>query len=275
MTADPRNREVIAQHLDHLRRSRYSKSAITERGRVLRSVPFDILTLDREQTQLWWESRQAKQDGEQRAASALSQESSHLRRFMRWAMQQGLVDRNAADWLPDVRQTKPAVRPIPEGDLHKVMEDSPTNMRRAIALAAMAGLRSEEIAAVRWADIDRGNGVLWVRLGKGAKGRSVPLSSGLLVTLGDPGADDAYIIGRRMTGKAVSQEIARYMRSKGADYTAHKLRARYATRFLAATGDLKAAADALGHADLSSISRYVIASSDTMRRGAEAAGRIG
>jgi site-specific recombinase XerC len=65
------------------------------------------------------------------------------------------------------------------------------------------------------------------------------------------------------------------MRTRGVDYTAHKLRARYATRFLAATGDLKAAADALGHSDLSSISRYVVASSDTMRRGAEAAGRIG
>ena len=64
-------------------------------------------------------------------------------------------------------------------------------------------------------------------------------------------------------------------RSKGVDFTAHKLRARYATRFLAATGDLKAAADALGHADLSSIGRYVVADSDTMRRGAEAAGRIG
>lgn len=36
-----------------------------------------------------------------------------------------------------------------------------------------------------------------------------------------------------------------------------------------------APAEMLGHSDLSSIGRYVIASSDTMRRGAEAAGRIG
>ena len=78
-----------------------------------------------------------------------------------------------------------------------------------------------------------------------------------------------------MTAKAVSQAIGRYLRSRDVDYTAHKLRARYATRFLAATGDLAAAAEALGHSDLSSIGRYVIASSDTMRRGAEAAGRIG
>lgn len=188
-------------------------------------------------------------------------------------MQQGLTERNAADWLPSVRQTKPAVSPVPEADLYRLMQDAPEDMRRAIALAAMAGLRSSEIAAVRWSDLDPGNGVLWVRLGKGSKGRSVPLSSGLLATLGDPG--EGRIIGRRTTGKALSLAIARYMRSRGWTTRRTRLRARYATRFLAATGDLKAAADALGHADLSSISRYVVASGDTMRRGAEAAGRIG
>lgn len=263
----------VALHIDSLTRSRYSASSIRERHRVLNTIPGDILTLDRERTQAWWETRLTLPDGSPRAASSLSQESSHLRRFCRWAMQQGLVNYNAADWLPDIRQQAPAAKPVPEGDLHKLMIDAPDDMRRMVALAAMAGLRSSEVASVQWSDIDPGNGVLWVRLSKGDKGRSVPLSSGLLSYLGEPG--DGPIIGRRMNGKAVSQAIGRYMKSKGVDYTAHKLRARYATRFLAATGDLKAAADALGHADLSSISRYVIASSDTMRRGAEAAGRIG
>ena len=136
-----------------------------------------------------------------------------------------------------------------------------------------AGLRAAEIAAIQWSDLDQGNGVLWVREGKGGKDRSVPLSAGLLAELGHP--SEGPIIGKRMTAKAVSQAIGRYLRSRDVDYTAHKLRARYATRFLAATGDLAAAAEALGHSDLSSIGRYVIASSDTMRRGAEAAGRIG
>src|SRR5690606_27037707 len=106
--------------------------------------------------------------------------------------------------------------------------------------------------------------------GKGSKDRSVPLSAGLLGALGDPG--EGRIIGRVMTGKAVSMALGRYLRSRGVDYTAHKLRARYLTRFVAATGDLAAAAEVAGHADLSSIGRYVVASSDTMRRGAEAAG---
>ena len=167
----------------------------------------------------------------------------------------------------------PAATPVPEGDLYRLMQDAPDDIRRAVALAAMAGLRSAEIAMIEWGDLDPGNGVLWVREGKGSKGRSVPLSAGLMAELGS--GESGPIIGRTLTAKALSQWIGRYMRTRGVDYTAHKLRARYATRFLAATGDLKAAADALGHSDLSSISRYVVASSDTMRRGAEAAGRIG
>lgn len=265
--------DPIADHLDDLRRSRYSRAAITARERVLRSIPGDVLQADRETIQAWWRTRQERADGQPRAASSLSQDASHLRAFGRWAMMQGLAERNPADWLPRVRQKRPAARPVPEADLYRAMHDAPDDMRRAIALAAMAGLRSAEIAAIDWADLDPANGVLWVREGKGSKGRSVPLSAGLLAALGDPG--EGRIIGREATPKAVSQAIGRYLRSKGVDYTAHKLRARYATRFLEATGDLAAAAEALGHSDLSSIGRYVIASSDTMRRGAEAAGRIG
>lgn len=265
--------DPIADHLAYLARARYSPAAIHERERVLGTLPGDPLALTRDTTQAWWADRQTRADGEPRAASSLSQEASHLRAFYRWAMVNGLVDRNAADWLPRIRQKRPAPTPVPEADLLRAMNVAPEWMRRALALGAMAGLRSAEIAAVEWSDVDAANGVLRVREGKGAKGRSVPLSAGLMGQLGEPG--EGRIIGYVMTAKALSQAVGRFLRGQGIDYTAHKLRARYATRFLAATGDLAAAAEVLGHADLSSIGRYVVASSDTMRRGAEAAGRIG
>ena len=265
--------DPITDHLADLTRSRYSRAALNARERLLRSIPGDILTADREAIQEWWKGRQERADGELRAASSLSQEASHLRSFGRWAMMQGLSERNPADWIPKIRQKHAAPTPVTEEGLWRAMHEAPEDMRRMIALGAMAGLRAAEIAAIQWSDLDQGNGVLWVREGKGGRDRSVPLSAGLLAELGHPG--EGPIIGKRMTAKAVSQAIGRYLRSRGVDYTAHKLRARYATRFLAATGDLAAAAEALGHSDLSSIGRYVIASSDTMRRGAEAAGRIG
>ena len=108
--------------------------------------------------------------------------------------------------------------------------------------------------------------------GQGQQGAVRPLSAGLMAELGSGERSDHR---RTLTAKALSQWIGRYMRTRGVDYTAHKLRAGTQPGFLAATGDLKAAADALGHSDLSSISRYVVASSDTMRRGAGSSRRIG
>lgn len=264
--------DPVASHLAGLERDWYSPATIRARARVLATLD-DPLSVDRQTIQDWWETRQTTGAGKRRVASSLSSEKSHLRAFYRWAILQGLIDINPTEWLPRPRQVTRKARPIQEGDLFRAISDAPEPMRQMLALGAMAGLRSAEIAAVTWEDVDRGNGVLWVRQGKGGKDRSVPLSAGLLTELGDPGT--GLIIGKRMTPKAVSMAIGRYLRSRGVDYTAHKLRARYCTRFLAATGDLAAAAEVMGHADVATTSRYVIASSDTMRRGAEAAGRIG
>ncbi len=262
----------IERHLATLERDRYSPSTITERRRVLESAP-DLTTADRAEVLAWWETRQTRPDGELRAAASLSGIASHVRAFCRWAMTKGLTNHNAADWLPRVRQKHTKATPVPEGDLYRALQAAPEPMRTMIVLASMAGLRSAEVAAIRWSDVDNGNGVLWVREGKGGKDRSVPLSSGLLAELGTPG--EGLIIGKQMTAKAVSLAIGRYLRAQGIDLSAHKLRARYVTRFLAATGDLVATAEAAGHSDVSTTARYAVASSDTMRRGAEAAGRIG
>ena len=72
----------------------------------------------------------------------------------------------------------------------------------------------------------------------------------------------------------IAAHLAAVRRDRYSDATL-TARARYLTRFLAATGDAVAAAQVAGHSDLSSITRYAVASSDTMRRGAEAAGRVG
>lgn len=259
-------------HLEHLARDRYSAVTITARRRLLATMP-DPLAMDRQSMEAWWTSRQTTSRGEPRAAVSLSGEQSHLRAFYRWALRQGLIDHNPADWLGGVRQTSTMANPVREGDLSRAMREAPPEMRRMLALGSMAGLRAAEIARVTWADIDRDAGVLWVRQGKGGKDRSVPLSGGLLAELGEPTA--GLIVGRAMTPKAVSLVIGRYLHRCGLDSSAHKLRARYATRFLAATGDLAATARVMGHASVATTQRYVVASTDTMRKGAEACGRIG
>lgn len=267
---------LIDDYLAHLSQRRYSQATLTERRRTIESLPA-LLNITHDQMDQWWTERHTRTlpDGSTapRAASSLAGEKSHVHRFFLWCRKHDLIGHNPVDWIESPRQKLGKARPVPEGDLFRIIGAAEPPMHQMIALAALAGLRSAEIAAITWADIDNGNGVLWVREGKGSKDRSVPLSSGLLAELGDP--DEGLIVGKPMTAKAVSIAISRHMRAVGADYTAHKLRARYATRFLAATGDLQATADALGHSSVATTSRYVIASSDTMRRGAEATGRIG
>ena len=265
--------DPITRHLASLEADRYSPMTIRDRRRILGTYPGDPLTATRDDALAWWASRLNKPDGTPRSPVGLTADAAHMRSFWRWAIQEGLIDRNPGDWLPRIRKARTMAVAVTESDLHRLLTDAPDDVRRMVALAAMAGLRSAEIAAVTWEDIDRDNGCLWVRHGKGAKDRPVPLSGGLLAELGNPGT--GFIAGRPMSAKAVSARLGRYLRGRSVDLTAHKLRARYATRFLAATGDAVAAAQALGHADLSSILRYAVPSSDVMRKGAEAAGRIG
>ena len=267
--------DPVEQHLEGLARDRYSLATIAMRRRTLSTLP-DPLNVDRDRMAAWWEGRQQTAVGTLRAASSLAQEKSHLRTFYLWAITKGLIDHNPADWLSKIRQGSTLATPVREPDLARaLLGEGP--MHRATALAAMAGLRSAEIATVDWSDIDRDAGILWVRRAKGVKDRSVPLSAGLLAELGDPGGGRIVTgpNGRALSAKAVSTALGRHLRASGVDASAHKLRARYATRFLAATGDLAATAREMGHVSVATTQKYLIASSDTMRKGAEAAGRVG
>ena len=136
--------DPIAAHLAAVRRDRYSDATLTARARILATLP-DPLGMDRLATLAWWESRQTRPDGEPRAASSLSGEKAHAAEFWRWAMREGLLDRNPADWLPKVRQAKTMAVVVPEGDLYRLLRDAAPPMRRMVALAAMAGLRAHPL----------------------------------------------------------------------------------------------------------------------------------
>jgi site-specific recombinase XerD len=118
--------DVVHLHIEHLTRARYSGSTLRERERVLRTLPGDPLALTRETTQAWWEARQTLPSGEQRSAASLSQEASHVRRFYRWAMQQGLTDRNPADGSPTSARSDQPPPPSPRATCTDSCRTHPT-----------------------------------------------------------------------------------------------------------------------------------------------------
>ena len=129
------------------------------------------------------------------------------------------------------------------------------------------GLRASEVLAVQVSDIDSSRMLLWVRRGKGNKGRGVPLSPALLEALRAhwqrlrpttwlfPGQTPS---GQRSLG-ALQRVIRRAVVAAGftQKVSLHTLRHSYATHLLEAGVDLLTIQRLLGHRDLQTTARYV------------------
>jgi integrase/recombinase XerD len=129
------------------------------------------------------------------------------------------------------------------------------------------GLRASEVLGLGVADIDSSRMLLWVRHGKGAKDRSVPLSPALLAALRAhwqrlrpktwlfPGQTPT---GQRSLG-ALQRVCRRAVRVAGftKKVSLHTLRHSYATHLLEAGVDLVTIQRLLGHRDLQTTARYV------------------
>ena len=189
----------------------------------------------------------------------------------RWSA--GLSDRNPADWLPKTRQRRPAPTPVPEADLLRAMTAAPDWMRRAPrpqGTRRPPQRRDRRPRLVRHRPRERRP---TRPRGQGAKGRSVRCPR---ASWGARRTGEGPVVGSRMTPKALSQAIGRFLRGRGIDYTAHKLRARYATRF--PRGDVVTSRQprrCWGMRTCPLSAGHVIASSDTMRRARRQRGRIG
>ncbi len=134
---------------------------------------------------------------------------------------------------------------------------------------AMTGLRRSELIALDWGDVtlDGPRPSLLVRCGKGGKPRRQPLPTqlaGRLERLHDERhaspSDPVFcgLHGARLQPAILADIIRRASTRAGISkhVTAHTLRHTAATWLRQATGDARLVAEYLGHADLSTVSRY-------------------
>ena len=151
-------------------------------------------------------------------------------------------------------------------------------------LGGHAGLRSMEIAGLRWSNVDLGAGFIVVE-GKGKRVRTVQLSSVLLKDLSELNDERQYLAGRRkasqfddfvfryrMTGHPyppahVSRIIREWISTVDGmpNYTAHQLRHRFATELLDATEDHRLVQSLLGHASINTLAVYAHVCSNRKR----------
>ena len=171
----------------------------------------------------------------------------------RWGLSTGRCDHDPTLGVPAVRVPRALPRPVPEAVLARALVRATPRDRLALLLAAQAGLRCAEIAAVHSDDVQ--GGTLAVR-GKGGRQRLVPIHPDLAPLLADVRGwafPSPVRPGEHELAASISARLSRLL---GPRWTAHQLRHRFATMALAGTMDLRAVQELLGHASVATTERY-------------------
>lgn len=213
-----------------------------------------------------------------------------LRRFMQWlSHRDGLPDpfcdlqappkpRQEADWLtPEEFAALLDAAGRPQRNRAGIVERD----RLVLLGLVTTALRRSELLALDWRDVDLDSGrpSVLVRCGKGSKPRRQPISPAFAAELArlraqrDPTPDDPVfcgLAGKRLQPTILANIVRRCSRRAGLakHVTAHTLRHTAATWLRQQTGDARLVAEFLGHADLSTVSRYAHVASEELHAAA-------
>lgn len=178
---------------------------------------------------------------------------SDLHCFYVWAIREELTERDPTLRIPAPRLHRRLPRPIAETDLEKAFANADIRMLAMLALAAYAGLRCMEIANL---DVDDlcwvAPPLIFVREGKGAKDRVVPLGRRVELALSAYSLPSSGPVFPKRNGShyapgSVSTLINDHLRSCGIAATAHQLRHRFGTEFYRRCKDLRLTQEVMGH----------------------------
>jgi integrase len=205
-------------------------------------------------------------------------ELAALRGFYDWAVKHRAAPLDDQAWrdptadAPRIRVPQGRVMPCPAEAFWTAEGLARDDEALMLLLAAHCGLRCAEIAAASTDDIAPG-AMLRIR-GKGRKVRLLPLTPALTTLFADRLATSpgALFPGRRegthLRPGTVSDRLARLLPDA---WTAHTLRHAFATNAYAATGDIVAVQELLGHSSPVTTRRYIAAVPESVRLAAAGA----
>lgn len=194
-----------------------------------------------------------------------------LRSFYGWAQATGRVRVSPAHQLPSVRIPRGRPRPTPDPAYRMALIVADERARLAIMLAGRCGLRRGEIAAARREDVEPDLLGYSLRVtGKGSHVRMVPLPADLAAAILRrpagwlfPSSHGGHLTPHHL-GKVVSRNLPPGL-------TTHTLRHRCATVAYAATRDLRAVQELLGHAKPETTAIYTAVPDGAVRAAMDAA----
>ena len=181
---------------------------------------------------------------------------SALTTFFSWAHKHAhRPDDPSADLKP-IRVPLPPPKPVPENVLKDALKNATPRQRLALLLGAFAGLRRAEIAGLHADHIELDTGQLRVT-GKGSKTRLVPAHPILMPYLEEAKAAGGYLFPNGHGYHVTPTTIGRLVKPLLGNLSTHALRHRFATQVHAASHDLRAVQDLLGHSSLATTQRYL------------------
>lgn len=193
------------------------------------------------------------------------------RSFTHWAQLAGIRVDDPGGLLPPVRLPRRRPRPCPDHVIRQALTDAPPRIALAIRLAAEAGTRRAEAAALTASQLDADAETLRI-IGKGGHARDVPVSTELAAAIelaADPRTGTVFP--SRKGGTIVPNTLGHQVsKSLGGIWTMHTLRHRYATALLAAGADIITVRDLLGHASVATTQTYAAAPGPAARQAAHA-----
>jgi len=181
--------------------------------------------------------------------------------FYGWAVKTERLMIDPSRNLPPVTVPQGKPKPTPSLVVEVALAAGDDDLRLMVMLAAYAGLRRAEIAALHSRDVL--GDTLRVK-GKGGKVRTIPAHPDLLAALD---GRRGYIFPGEIDGHLSADWVGKRMkRALGDGWTAHSLRHRFATRAYAGERDLLTVQQLLGHSSVATTQRYTQVPDDALRR---------
>jgi len=236
--------------------------------------------------QLLFEHR--KRDGQPLTTATQAQRLVPICEFFSWLRRSGRLPMNPAS---DILMPRPDRR-LPESTLSAAEMSlllAQPNVARPLGLRDRAilevfyscGLRRQELIDLTVRDVDFDRGTVFVRCGKGAKDRYVPIGERALFWLrlyldlarprfhSEPSSELLFLssVGTPICPDWLSRKVRRYLKTAEIDKrgSCHLLRHSVATLMLEGGADIRYVAEMLGHTRLETTQRYTHVSIDHLR----------
>jgi len=207
--------------------------------------------------------------------------------FFRWCVDRGHLAANPVDDIEVPKLEKRLPPKLTKQEALRLLEvvynyPYPHRFLRArnhalFSTFVYAGLRKSEALNLHMGDVDIENRTIFVRRGKGAKDRIVPMSHRLAQTLlryreerGKLGktCPELFTSLHRNTGftrSGLKRVVDALKRAAGIEFTVHKLRHTFATLMLEGGCDIYSLSRMLGHSDIKTTTIYLAASAEHLR----------